>query len=146
VEKIYLPKSYFPKGNQEHDWLIVDVNQGNLGRTATQIAAFLLGKHKPSFTPGVDLGDYVIVLNAQALTIAPKRLDQKVYYKHSGYPGGLKSVGMREQMRVHPERVIRAAVWGMLPHNRLGRKLIKRLKIYAGNEHEHEAQMPKLVA
>jgi large subunit ribosomal protein L13 len=139
-------KTYVLKGRQEPNWLLVDANEANLGRLATSIAKYLLGKHKPAYTPGVDMGDFVVVVNSANLKIAAKRLDQKTYYSHSGYPGGLKSVGMRQQMRVHPDRVIRAAVWGMLPHNRLGRVLIKRLKIYNGNEHPHTAQQPKAVA
>jgi len=92
------------------------------------------------------MGDVVVVINAEALLISNKRLDEKKYYKHSGYPGGLKTVGLRDQMRVHPERVIIAAVWGMLPHNRMGHALIKRVKVYAGSEHPHAAQNPKPVA
>jgi large subunit ribosomal protein L13 len=139
-------KTYVIKGKPENNWVLLDAAGQNLGRFATQIAYYLMGKHKPTFTPGVAMGDYVVVINASHLDIAEKRLDTKTYYKHSGYPGGLKSVGMREQMGKHPDRVIRAAVWGMLPHNRLGRKLLKRLKIYAGSEHPHEAQKPEPVA
>jgi large subunit ribosomal protein L13 len=139
-------KTYVLKGKQEPDWLLVDANGQGIGRLATQISSYLLGKHKPTYTPGVDMGDVVVVINASALEISNKRLDEKVYYKHSNYPGGLKSVGLRTQMRVHPERVITAAVWGMLPHNRLGHVLIKRLKVYSGNEHPHAAQNPKPVA
>jgi large subunit ribosomal protein L13 len=139
-------KTYVIKGKPETQWLVVDAANQNLGRLATQIANYLMGKHKPTFTPGVAMGDYVVVINAAQLDIAEKRLDTKVYYRHSNYPGGLKSVAMREQMNKHPDRVIRAAVWGMLPHNRLGRKLIKRLKVYAGSEHPHEAQKPEPVA
>jgi large subunit ribosomal protein L13 len=139
-------KTYVIKGTPESKWVLVDARGQNLGRLATQIARYLLGKHKPTFTPGVAMGDYVVVINAQQLDIADKRLDNKFYYKHSNYPGGLKVVGMRDQLNRHPDRVIRAAVWGMLPHNKLGRKLIKRLKIYAGSEHPHEAQKPEPVA
>lgn len=141
-----MDKTYVIKGKPETKWLVVDATNQNLGRLATQIAYYLMGKHKPTFTPGVAMGDYVVVINAAQLDIAEKRLDTKVYYRHSNYPGGLKSVGLREQMSKHPDRVIRAAVWGMLPHNRLGRKLIKRLKVYTGSEHPHEAQNPELVA
>ncbi len=104
-----------------------------------------MGKNKPTFTPGVETGSYVVVINAGHLNLTGKRMDTKFYYHHSGYPGGLKTVGLREQLRVHPDRVIRAAVWGMLPHNKDGRKIIKNLKIYAGNEHPHAAQSPKPV-
>lgn len=140
-----MEKTYVLKGKPESDWILVDANEANLGRLATQVAHYLLGKHKPTFTPGVDMGDFVVVINAAHLDIANKRLDEKTYYHHSNFPGGLKSVGMREQMKTHPDRVIRAAVWGMLPHNKLGRKLIKRLKVYAQNEHPHAAQNPQPV-
>jgi large subunit ribosomal protein L13 len=139
-------KTYVLKGTQEPEWLLVDAKGQGVGRLATQIAAYLLGKHKPTYTPGVDMGDVVVVINASELSITNKRLEEKVYYSHSGYPGGLKSVGMKEQMRVHPERVIFAAVWGMIPHNRMGHAIIKRLKIYSGSEHPHVAQNPKPVA
>ncbi len=141
-----MDKTYVIKGKPENKWLVVDAANQNVGRLATQIAQYLMGKHKPTFTPGVAMGDYVVVINAAQLDIAEKRLNTKAYYHHSGYPGGLKSVGMREQMSKRPDRVIRAAVWGMLPHNRLGRQLIKRLKVYAGSEHPHEAQKPEPVA
>jgi large subunit ribosomal protein L13 len=138
-------KTYVLKGTQQPEWLLVDAKGQGVGRLATQIARYLLGKHKPTYTPGVDMGDVVVVINAADLLITTKRLEEKTYYGHSGYPGGLKSVGMKEQMRVHPERVIFAAVWGMLPHNRMGHSIIKRLKIYAGSEHPHTAQDPKPV-
>ncbi len=140
-----MDKTYVIKGKPENKWLVVDAANQNIGRLATQIAYYLMGKHKPTFTPGVAMGDYVVVINAAQLDIAEKRLDTKNYYRHSGYPGGLKAVGMREQMSKRPDRVIRAAVWGMLPHNRLGRQLIKRLKVYAGSDHPHEAQKPEPV-
>lgn len=141
-----MDKTYVLKGKQEPEWLLVDANGQGIGRLATQIAHYLMGKHKPTYTPGVDMGDVVVVINAAALEITNKRLDEKEYHKHSGYPGGLKTVGLREQMRVHPERVITSAVWGMLPHNRMGHQLLKRLKVYAGSEHPHAAQNPKPVA
>jgi large subunit ribosomal protein L13 len=141
-----LDKTFVLKGKQEPEWLLVDAAGQGIGRLATQIAGYLMGKHKPTFTPGVDNGDVVVVINADKLEISQKRLDEKKYYKHSNFPGGLKTVVLREQMRVHPDRVITSAVWGMLPHNRLGRELIKRLKVYAGNEHPHIAQNPKPVA
>jgi large subunit ribosomal protein L13 len=138
-------KTFVLKGKPESDWILVDAADQGIGRLATQIAAYLLGKHKPTFTPGVGMGDYVVVINARKLQISGKRMDEKVYYQHSQYPGGLKSVGLRDQMKNHPDRVIRAAVWGMLPHNKLGRQLIKRLKIYNGNEIPHAAQTPQAV-
>jgi large subunit ribosomal protein L13 len=146
VEIKTVEKTYVIKGKPESDWLLVDATGQNLGRFATQIAAYLLGKHKPTFTPGVAVGDHVVVVNAAKLGLSEKRLDTKNYYKHSGYPGGLKTVGLREQIATHPDRVIRAAVWGMLPHNKLGRQLIKRLKVYGGAEHPHTAQTPEPVA
>ena len=141
-----MDKTYVLKGKQEPEWLLVDAAGQGVGRLATQIAHYLLGKHKPTFTPGVDMGDVVVVINASKLDISQKRLDEKNYYKHSNYPGGLKTVSMRDQMQNHPDRVITSAVWGMLPHNKMGRALLKRLKVYAGSEHPHEAQNPKPVA
>jgi large subunit ribosomal protein L13 len=135
-------KTFVIKGTPEAEWVLVDAADKGIGRLATQIAGFLLGKHKPTFTPGVEMGDFVIVINASQLKITGKRLDEKNYYHHSNYPGGLKTTNLRDQMKNHPDRVIRAAVWGMLPHNKVGRQLIKRLKIYAGNEHPHAAQNP----
>lgn len=146
-----MDKTYYPKKSEiEHKWLIVDANGQNLGRLATRIAAALIGKHKPTFTPGVEMGDYVIVVNAERVTVTGTRtttkLDSKVYYRHSGYPGGLKSITLRDQLRKHPDRVLRSAVWGMLPHNRMGRALLKRLKIYAGPNHPHGMQQPEPLA
>ncbi len=138
-------KTYFIKGTPEADWVLVDASNQGIGRLATQIAGYLLGKHKPTYTPGVEMGDFVVVINAKQLEIPGKRLDSKNYYQHSGYPGGLKTTNLRDQMQNRPDRVIRAAVWGMLPHNKVGRQLIKRLKIYSGNEHPHAAQNPKPV-
>lgn len=141
-----LDKTYVLKGRQEPEWLIVDAAGQGIGRLSTQIANYLLGKHKPTFTPGVEMGDVVVVINADKLVITQKKLETKNYYRHSGYPGGLKTVSLKDQMRVHPDRVITAAVWGMLPHNRMGRSIFKRLKVYAGSEHPHAAQNPKPVA
>lgn len=141
MQKTYVPKS----GDITHEWKLVDANGQNLGRFATQITSMLLGKDKPTYTPGVDTGDYVVVINAERITVTGNKLDDKIYYRHSGYPGGIKQINLRDQLKKHPDRVIRQAVWGMLPHNRLGRKLMKKLKIYAGPEHPHEAQHPKLV-
>lgn len=141
-----MDKTFVPKANdRKSDWILVDAKEQGLGRLATVIAASLMGKNKPTFTPGVDMGDFVVVINAQKLELTPKRLDSKSYNHHSGYPGGLKTVVLREQIRIHPDRVIRAAVWGMLPHNKYGRRIIKKLKIYGGAEHPHTAQNPKQV-
>ena len=138
-------KTFVPKGTIENDWILVDATDQGIGRLATQIAGYLLGKHKPTYTPGVGNGDFVVVINASRLRITGKRMDEKNYYNHSQYPGGLKTTTLRDQMNVRPDRVIRAAVWGMLPHNKLGRQLIKRVKIYSGEEHPHGAQNPKTV-
>jgi large subunit ribosomal protein L13 len=140
-----IDKTFVPKGKQESDWILVDAQEKGIGRLATVITAYLLGKHKPIFTPGVEVGDFVVVINARKLGITNKRLDEKKYYRHSNYPGGLTTVNLRDQMKNRPDRVIRAAVWGMLPHNKLGRRLIKKLKIYAGDEHPHTAQSPQPV-
>ena len=141
-----MDKTYVLKGTPESQWMMVDASNQSLGRLATKIAYMLLGKHKPTYTPGVMMGDFVVVINASKLNIAQKRLDEKKYYTVSGYPGGIRTYGMRDLMDRHPDRIIRAAVWGMLPHNKVGRQLIKRLKVYGGEEHPHTAQAPKLVS
>lgn len=134
-------KSYYPKASEiQNDWVVLDAAGQNLGRLTAQIAALLLGKHKPTFTPGVPMGDYVVVINASHITYTGSKETEKVYYKHSGYPGGLKSVSLRDQLNKHPDRVIRDAVWGMLPKNKFSRQIIKRLKVYGGAEHPHGAQ------
>lgn len=127
-------------------WIVVDAENQILGRLATQIAARLRGKHLPHFTPHVDLGDFVVVVNAEKVLLTGRKWDQKVYYRHSGYMGGLKSTTARKLNREHPDRMIRLAVRGMLPKNRIGRKLLKKLKVYRGAEHPHEAQQPTVVA
>lgn len=137
-------KTYYPKASEiTRDWVVVDANDQTLGRLSTQIAAILMGKHKPEYTPGVEMGDHVIVVNAERIKVTGKKLDDKWYYSHSGYPGGLKSINLRDQLVKHPERVIERAVWGMLPHNRMGRHLMRKLRIYAGPDHPHAAQQPK---
>lgn len=143
-----MQKTYYPKASEfRSKWYLADANGQNLGRFATRIAHVLLGKHKPAFTPGTPVGDYVVVVNAERVTVTgtktSMKLDTKVYHRHSGYPGGLKSVPLRDQLRDHPDRVLRAAVWGMLPHNKLGRALLGRLKIYAGPQHPHGLQKPE---
>jgi large subunit ribosomal protein L13 len=127
----------------ERKWFVVDAQGQTLGRLASRIATILRGKHKPIYTPHVDCGDYVIVVNAGSISVTGQKLDQKIYYRHSGYPGGLKQVSLRRQLQIHPERVLEAAVRGMLPKNRLGRKMFKKLKVYAGAEHPHKAQQPE---
>jgi large subunit ribosomal protein L13 len=138
-------KTYVLKGKLETQWLLVDAGDQVLGRLATQIARYLTGKHKPTYTPGVEMGDFVVVINASKMRLTNKRMDEKMYYHHSGYPGGLKASTLRDVMKTKPDRAIRAAVWGMLPHNKVGRQLIKRLKIYSGSEHPHTAQNPQPV-
>jgi large subunit ribosomal protein L13 len=123
-------------------WYIADARGQVLGRLATRIAVVLRGKDKPGFTPHVDAGDFVIVVNAAEVTLSGRKLDDKNYYRHSGYPGGVRSATAREVLEKHPDRLLREAVEGMLPKNRLGRKLAGKLKIYAGAEHPHQAQQP----
>ena len=125
------------------EWYLVDATDKTLGRLASEIAKVLRGKNKPIYTPHLDTGDYVVVINAEKVHVTGRKLDQKFYHRHSGYPGGLTSISLREQLKRHPTRVIRSAVWGMLPHNRLGRAMIKKLKVYAGDSHPHQAQQPK---
>ena len=139
-----MQKTYIPKAEEVvRDWYIIDADGQNLGRLASKIATVILGKHKPNYTPGVNTGDYVIVINAELITVTGSKLDDKYYYRHSGYPGGFKQISLRDQLAKHPRRVVESAVKGMLPHNRFGRKLIKKLKVYAGQNHPHEAQQPK---
>ena len=129
-------KTYTAKPQEvERKWYVVDAEGQTLGRLASQVAAILKGKHKPIYTPHVDTGDHVIVINAEKIHLTGKKLQDKKYYRHSGYPGGIKSVTAGEVLERHPERVVKAAVWGMIPHNKLGRKMIKKLKVYAGAEH-----------
>ena len=127
----------------ERDWYVVDAEGETLGRLASRIAPILKGKHKPIYTPHLDCGDFVIVVNAEKVRVTGRKLDQKFYHRHSGYPGGLKSISLRDQLDKHPERVLEAAIRGMLPKNKLGRRMIKKLKVYAGDAHPHEAQQPK---
>jgi len=128
-------------GDITRDWLVIDAADQILGRLATRIARLLRGKHKPTFSPHLDMGDSVIVVNAARVRVSGRKLRDKVYYRHSGYPGGLKSVTLGKLMATKPTRVIEMAVRGMLPHNRLGRKLLGNLKVYAGPDHPHEAQV-----
>ena len=135
-------KTYSVKaGDIDHQWHIVDASGQILGRLATKVAGFLMGKHKTMFVSNMDTGDYVIVLNAVKIKVTGKKLQDKMYYHHSMYPGGLKSVSLGKMLQTHPERVIEHAVKGMLPHNKLGRAMFKKLKVYAGDKHPHEAQM-----
>ncbi|NUQ37260.1 MAG: 50S ribosomal protein L13 [Caldilineales bacterium] len=125
------------------DWYVVDAEGKTLGRLASEIAKILRGKHKPEFTPHVDCGDFVIVVNAGKISVTGKRLDQKKYYRHSGYISGLTETSLRRMLETHPERVLQFAVRGMLPKNRLGRKMFKKLKVYAEPTHPHAAQQPQ---
>jgi large subunit ribosomal protein L13 len=137
-------KTYTAKPKEiEQRWYVVDAEGKTLGRLATQIADTLRGKRKPQYTPHVDTGDFVVVVNAEKISVTGKKLDEKIYYRHSGYPGGLKERPLREELRRRPTEVLRKAVKGMLPRNRLARRQITKLKIYAGPEHPHGAQKPE---
>ena len=127
----------------ERKWYVVDAEGQTLGRLASRIAVVLRGKHKPTFSPAVDCGDYVVVVNADKIAVTGQRMDKKFYYRHSGYPGGLSSISLRDQLEKYPTRPVELAVKGMLPKNSLGRKMIKKLKVYAGPDHPHQAQMPE---
>ena len=129
----------------EREWFVVDATGMNLGRLASHIAHILRGKHKTIFAPHMDTGDYVIVLNAGKITVTGNKLDEEFFYRHSQYPGGFRQTSLRDMLRTHPERVIEAAVKGMLPHNRLGKQMYKKLKVYTGNTHPHQAQNPKVL-
>ena len=137
-------KTYVAKpSNIERNWLIVDAKDQRLGRLATRIADNLRGKTKPVYTPHIDTGDFVVVVNAARIAVTGRKMDNKIYYRHTGYPGGLKQRTLAEMMDKKPEEVLRLAVKGMLPKNRLGRAQLRKLKIYAGPEHPHEAQNPE---
>ena len=126
-------------------WYVVDAKDQILGRLSCQIASYLRGKHKPVFTPNVDTGDFVIVVNADKVKVTGKKMTDKMYYRHSGYIGSIKEKALKDRMKEEPENVIMDAVWGMLPKNRLGRAMIKKLKVYRGSEHGHAAQKPELI-
>ena len=139
-------KTYSAKpGEVERKWYVVDLEGKVLGRAASAIAQTLRGKGKPEFTPHVDTGDFVVVVNAEKVVLTGAKLDKKMYYHHSGYHSGLKITAARKMQAEKPEEMIRQAVWGMLPKNRLGRKLLKKLKIYAGPDHSHQAQQPEIL-
>ena len=127
----------------QRDWYVVDATDLTLGRLATKIASVLRGKNKPQYTPYEDVGDFVIVINAEKVHVTGRKLDQKEYFHHTGYPGGIKSITLRKQLQKHPERVIEHAVKGMLPRGPLSRRQFRKLKVYAGSEHPHQAQLPK---
>ncbi len=139
-------RTFIPKANDiKRKWWIVDADGQRLGRLATRIATILRGKHRPIYTPHLDTGDFVVVVNADKIALTGNKLEQKSYFKPSPYPGGSKIIPMKRVMENKPEWVVRKAIWGMLPHNRLGRKLIKKLKVYAGSEHPHSAQQPDVL-
>ena len=132
--------------NQEditRKWFVVDADGKTLGRLASAIAQILRGKHKPIYSPHLDVGDYVVVVNAERIAVTGRKMDQKMYYRHTGYPGGIRESNLRDLLARHPTYAVKYAVRGMLPKNRLGRKMIKKLKIYAGPEHPHQAQQPE---
>ena len=133
------------EGDIQREWWVVDVEGKTLGRVASQIAHILVGKHKPTYAPNLDTGDFVIVVNADKIRVTGRKLDQKMYYRFSGYPSGLKGISLRKQLQVHPDRVIQAAVRNMLPKGKLGRVMFKKLKVYASPEHPHAAQQPKVL-
>ncbi|MGR3219453.1 MAG: 50S ribosomal protein L13 [Candidatus Anammoxibacter sp.] len=137
-------KTYMAKGEDvQHSWYVIDANNLVLGRMAVKIAVILMGKHKPEYTPHVDTGDFVIVVNADKIILTGKKMKEKIYYSHTGYMGGLKERPFVWMMEKSPERVVRLAVSRMIPKNKLGRKMIKKLKIYKGDVHPHEAQLPE---
>lgn len=137
-------KTYVTKPAEvQRAWYVVDAEGQTLGRLASSVATILRGKHKPIYNPAVDCGDYVIIVNAEKIAVTGRRLEQKRYYRHSLYLGGLREVTLRDQLQQHPERVLESAVRGMLPKNALGRKMFKKLKVYAGSEHPHGAQQPQ---
>ncbi|MDT0617631.1 50S ribosomal protein L13 [Salinisphaera sp. P385] len=137
-------KTYSAKpGEVAADWYLVDADGKTLGRLATEIATRLRGKHKPEYTPHVDTGDHIVVINAEKVHVTGKKREQKRYYRHSGHPGHLKETTLEEQLERHPERVIELAVKGMLPKNPLGRAMYRKLRVYPGGEHPHTAQQPK---
>lgn len=138
-------KSYMQKTAEvQRDWYVVDATDQTLGRLSTQIATLLRGKHKPTFTPHVDGGDFVVVVNAEKVRVTGRKDQQKMYYRHSGYPGGFKQIPYRRMLANHPDRIIRFAVKGMIPKTRLGLQLMRKLKVYAGPTHPHTAQQPKV--
>ncbi len=134
-------KTYSTKASDiERQWHVIDASGKILGRLATEVASLLMGKHKPIFSRHLDTGDFVVIINADKVRVTGNKAEQKLYYRHSGYPGGLKSISLERMMQTHPTRVIEYAVKGMLPHNRLGAQMMKKLKVYAGENHPHLAQ------
>ena len=144
MNKTYINKTYITKlSDINREWLVVDATGQTLGRLATRIATILSGKHKANYTPNLDMGDFVIVVNGAKISVTGNRLDAKLYRRHTGYAGGLKEITLRRMLETHPERVIQLAVKGMLPKNKLGRQMLKKLKVYTDSEHPHGAQRPR---
>jgi len=142
-KKTMQTKTYMPSAKEiEKKWYVVDAKGKVLGRLATQIAKILMGKHKSTYTPSLDAGDFVVVVNAQEVQVTGKKLEQKLYRWHTGYPGGFREESLGTLLKRKPEEVLRRAVWGMLPHHRLGKRLLRKLKIYSGPSHPHAAQNP----
>jgi large subunit ribosomal protein L13 len=145
-KELFTVKTYTVRpGDIERLWHVVDAEGQTLGRLASRIATILKGKHKTIYTPHADVGDYVIVINADKIRVTGRKMSQKVYHRHSGYPGGLKSINLRDLLQRHPTRAVEFAVKGMLPKNRLGRRMFKKLKVYAGSDHPHQAQKPQVL-
>lgn len=139
-------KTQFAKeGEIERKWYVVDAKDAVLGKLAVKVATYIRGKNKPIFTPNVDTGDFIIVINADKIKLTGNKVTDKVYYHHSGYIGGIKAETAKELLEKNPEKIIEKAVWGMLPKNKLGRTMIKKLKVYRGNEHPHKAQSPEIL-
>ena len=137
-------KTFTPKPTDIHQkWYVVDARNEILGRLASKVAQVIRGKHKPIFAPHVDVGDYVIIINADKIRVTGRKAQQKKYTRYSGYPGGLREISYEEMLEKHPERILQHAIKGMLPKNRLGRKMFKKLKVYAGDQHPHSAQLPE---
>ena len=140
-------KTFTPRaGDIERQWFVVDAEGKTLGRLASQIAHVLRGKHKPTYSPHMDLGDHIVVINAEKIRVTGRKAERKVYYRHTGYPGGLRTTTYEDMLGKHPERILRIAVKGMLPNNILGRQMFKKLRVYAGPEHEHAAQQPQALS
>ena len=140
-------KTHLPAvGDINQEWFVVDARDKILGRLATKIAMVLRGKHKPTYTPHMDTGDFVVVVNAEKVAVTGKKLEDKIYYHHTQHPGGIKQIVLKDLLEKSPEDVIKKAVWGMLPKGSLGRKMFSKLKVYAGDSHPHQAQQPKPLA
>lgn len=139
-------KSFTPRaGDIERSWYVVDADGKTLGRLASQIAHVLRGKHKPTYSPHMDVGDHIVVINAEKIRVTGRKAEQKVYYRHTGHPGGLRTTTYEDMMDKHPDRILRTAIKGMMPNNVLGRQMFKKLRIYAGAEHGHTAQQPQVL-